>query len=41
MSGSVGNDKIRDEDIDIFLGKPFSLRDLENSLSKLKEACLR
>lgn len=40
MSGSVGDYEIMNEDIDIFLEKPFSLRDLEDSLSKLKDACL-
>lgn len=40
MSGSVVDDEIMNQDIDIFLEKPFSLRDLENSLSKLREACL-
>lgn len=40
MSGSVRDDEIMNQDIDIFLEKPFSLRDLENSLSKLREACL-
>jgi len=40
MSGSVVNDEIMNQDIDIFLKKPFSLRDLENSLSKLRETCL-
>jgi len=40
MSGSVSDDEIMNQDIDFILEKPFSLRDLENSLSKLKEACL-
>ena len=40
MSGSVGDCEIRDEDVDIFLEKPFSLRDLENSLSKIQDFCL-
>jgi len=40
MSGSVDDDEIMTQDIDIFLGKPFSLRDLENSLSKLQNVCL-
>ena len=39
MSGSVDDYEIRNEDIDIFLEKPFSLRDLENSLSQLKDVC--
>ena len=40
MSGSVSDDEIMNQDIDIFLEKPFSLRDLENSLSQLKDVCL-
>jgi CheY-like chemotaxis protein len=40
MSGSVRDDEIMNQGIDIFLEKPFSLRDLENSLAKLREACL-
>ena len=40
MSGSVGEDEIMHQDVDIFLKKPFSLRDLENSLSQLKHVCL-
>jgi CheY-like chemotaxis protein len=40
MSGSDMDDEIMNEDIDIFLKKPFSLRDLENSLLKLREVCL-
>jgi len=40
MSGSVDDYEVRNEDIDIFLEKPFSLRDLENSLSQLKDVCL-
>ena len=39
MSGSIDDDEIRNEDIDIFLGKPFSLKDLENSLARLKDVC--
>jgi CheY-like chemotaxis protein len=39
MSGSIDANEIRNEHIDFFLGKPFSLKDLENGLVKLKNAC--
>ena len=40
MSGSAGDDESMNQGIDFLLEKPFSLRDLENSLSKLQDFCL-